>query len=172
MNCYCGYQLKAYPNILYRLSNTGRHRISTIDARFRFSSGLLKLITTPNVDGLPATSEYGYKAANTLREMKRRDTSWADIVLDNIDLSGRNTSSTAMKDLVQDTRTRGESLPAVAKVYQPGVVSVDKVFGGMSFEESIQHDYAVLAMELIESKTHRELSHLYHGWGAAPDPGN
>ena len=77
-----------------------------------------------------------------------------------------------MKDLVRETRTRGESLSAVAKVNQRGVVSVDKVFGGMSFEESIQHDYAVLAMELIESKTHRELSHLYHGWGAAPGPGN
>jgi hypothetical protein len=145
--------------------------IPNVDGSPATSFDRLKHITIPNVDGSPATSEYKDKAAKTLRE-KRSDASWADIVLDNIDSSGRNTSSTAIKDLVQDTHTRGESLSAVAKVYQPGVVFVDKVFGGMSFEESIQQDYAVPAMELIESKTHRELSHLYHGSGAAPDPGN
>jgi hypothetical protein len=100
-----------------------------------------------------------YKSGKTLREVKGLGAKWDDVVWDYargyIDFSPTTASNANLAELVDLWENRGiESSPA-AYVNSEGIVNTSSPCSFLSFEESIQQDYAQMAVEHIESLTHR-----------------
>jgi hypothetical protein len=110
-----------------------------------------------------------YKAGKTLREVKMLGATWADVLWDYsrgfIDFSPSAASNANLVELVEAWENRGiESSPA-AYVNSEGMVNTSSPCAFMSFEESIQQDYAQMALEHIESLTPRAKRILQKGLG-------
>jgi hypothetical protein len=108
-----------------------------------------------------------YKSGKTLREVKNLGAKWEDVVWDYargyIDFSPTTASNANLAELVEQWENRGiESSPA-AYVNSEGIVNTSSPCSFMSFEESIQQDYAQMALEHIESLTHRAQRVLQRG---------
>ena len=100
-----------------------------------------------------------YKLARTLREAKEMGAQWGDLLWDYkrgyIDFRSASANVT-IEQLEANRVQRGVSVSPAAMVDETGKVIFDHPFGGLTFEESIQQDYAVMAMEHIEDMSHRD----------------
>ena len=99
-----------------------------------------------------------YKSATTLREVKHRGGTWKDILWDfsrgYIDF--RHISGAAgMAELMRRKIDSGIAQSPASFVDQSGNVVAAHNFGSMSLVESLQHDYALVAIEHIEGLPHR-----------------
>ena len=101
----------------------------------------------------------GYKKARTLREAKTLKASWADLVWDYgrgwIDFSSAASSNAVLNELIMDDYLRTVNDSAAAYVNQDGHPSTADKFSSLCFEESVQQDYAMIGMEVIEALSHR-----------------
>jgi hypothetical protein len=100
-----------------------------------------------------------YKQGTTLRQVKNLGATWADIVWDfsrgYITFNKAAASNAVIEQLV-DEWMKAQQRPSRPAAY---VSSSGKLVASgplMSFEESIQQDYATLAVEQVEQLTHRE----------------
>ena len=110
-----------------------------------------------------------YKSGKTLREVKGLGAKWDDVVWDYargyIDFNPTMASNANLVELVDQWENRGiESSPA-AYVNSEGIVNTSSPCSFLSFEENIQQDYAQMAVEHIESLTHRAQRVLQRGLG-------
>jgi hypothetical protein len=110
-----------------------------------------------------------YTSGKTLREIKGLGAKWDDVVWDYargyIDFSPTMASNASLVELVDQWENRGiESSPA-AYVNSEGIVNTSSPCSFLSFEENIQQDYAQMAVEHIESLTHRAQRFLQRGLG-------
>ena len=100
-----------------------------------------------------------YKQAQRLRDVKKFGGTWGDIVWDfsrgYIDFSPSVASSASILELIKARETRPILDSAAAFANVEGHVHVQDQFGPLSFEESVQQDYAMLALEHLESMSHR-----------------
>jgi hypothetical protein len=100
-----------------------------------------------------------YKKATTLRGAKRLKASWADLVWDYsrgwIDFSSAASSNVVLNELIMNDYLRTVNDSAAAYVNQDGHPTTADKFSGMCFEESVQQDYAMIGMEVIESLSYR-----------------
>ena len=100
-----------------------------------------------------------YKQAQRLRDVKKFGGIWGDIVWDfsrgYIDFSPSVASSASILELIKARETRPISDSAAAFANVEGHVHVQDQFGPLSFEESVQQDYAMLALVHLESMSHR-----------------
>ena len=100
-----------------------------------------------------------YKLARTLREAKRSGALWGDLLWDYARgyIDFRNASANVTIELLEERRlNRGVSSSPAAKIDSAGNVVLGHPFGALTFEESIQQDYAVMAMDHIEELSHRD----------------
>ena len=100
-----------------------------------------------------------YKHGKTLREIKRTGATWGDIVWDYsrgyIDFSPTAASNAAIaKMLERDQLTPIASSPG-SYIDDEGHVVTNGQFCGGAFEESVQQDFAMAALDHIESMSHR-----------------
>ena len=100
----------------------------------------------------------GYKVAHTLREAKHLGARWQDIVwdfnrgfIDFQQLAGQPT----LEELIEKRRNRGIEVSAAAWVDEFSNVRGIGQFGAASIEDSIKQDYALMALEHLESQSHR-----------------
>ena len=100
-----------------------------------------------------------YKPAKCLRDVKMLSGSWADITWDYsrgyIDFGPTAASSAAVAALVEVREARPISDSAASNVTCDDVVQVQDFFSVMSYEESVQQDYAMMAIDHLESMSHR-----------------
>jgi hypothetical protein len=100
-----------------------------------------------------------YKKATTLRAAKKLKASWADLVWDYsrgwIDFSPAASSNAVLNELIMDDYLRTVNDSPAAYVNQEGFPTTSDKFSGMCFEESVQQDYAMIGMEVIESLSYR-----------------
>jgi len=109
-----------------------------------------------------------YKAARTLREIKNRGGTWGDITWDYArgysDFD--NVAGFVFVDTAEHLRaSKGIAVAAAARVNSSGFVIADGQFGNLTLEESIQQDYAIMALEHIESQSHRMQRYLQRTLG-------
>ena len=109
-----------------------------------------------------------YKLARTLREAKKMGAHWGDLIWDYsrgyIDF--RNASANVTIEQLEARRLdRGVSISPAAVVDGDDNLVLGHPFGGLTFEESIQQDYAVMAMEHIEDMSDREQRMLQRALG-------
>ena len=102
-----------------------------------------------------------YKSARCLRDAMKLGANWSDIRWDFsrgwMDFSPTAKSHAAVIEaLVERRRLRAIDESSGSSVNEFGFVQTASQFGGLSFEECIQQDYALMGMEFIESLTHRE----------------
>ena len=101
----------------------------------------------------------GYKKAKTLREAKKLKASWEDLVWDYsrgwIDFSVAASSNAVLNEIIMDDYLRVINDSPSAYVNQDGHPTTSDKFSGMCFEESVQQDYAMIGMEVIESLSYR-----------------
>ena len=113
----------------------------------------------------------GYKSATTLRMAKQLGASWEDLVWDYsrgfIDFSHPEVASMArIGGKQRHPFDAGISVSPAAYVDASFSMVLNGPMAPLSFEESIQHDYAVLAVEHLESKSHREQRLLQRALGS------
>ena len=100
-----------------------------------------------------------YKRATTLREAKRLGAEWKDIIWDYsrgwIDFSPTAASNANLAELIERWENRPINSSPAAYVNSEGIVNTSNPVSFMTFEESIQQDYAVMAFEHIETLPHR-----------------
>jgi hypothetical protein len=108
-----------------------------------------------------------YKSGKTLREVKNLGAKWDDVIWDYargyIDFSPTTASNANLAELVEQWEQRGIESSPTAYVNSEGIVNTSSQFSFLSFEESIQQDYAQMALEHIESLTHRAQRVLQKG---------
>jgi hypothetical protein len=109
-----------------------------------------------------------YKNARTLREAKTRGATWEDIKWDYargyIDFK----HVAGFVDLVecrQRQDLKGISVSPAAAVDETSNLVFSGHFGGLTLEESIQQDYAAMALEHLESLSHRSQRILQQALG-------
>ena len=116
-------------------------------------------VKDPKQNGSASRLRYEkYKPATTLREVKHRGGTWKDILWDfsrgYIDF--RHISGAAgMEELMRRKIDLGIAQSPSSFVDQSGNVVTAHHFGSMSLVESLQHDYALAAIEHIEGLSHR-----------------
>ena len=112
----------------------------------------------PKIKGSRARYEQ-YKGGKTLREIKRMGASWADITWDYargfIDFGPTAASSAALAELVEGNVITPIANSPGSYVDDDGNVLTNGQFCSGAFTESVQQDYAVAAVEHIESMSHR-----------------
>ena len=100
-----------------------------------------------------------YKSGRTLREVKNLGAKWEDVVWDYsrgyVDFSPTTESNANLAKLMHEWESRGIDSSPAAYVTSEGVVNTSNPFSFLSFEESIQQDYALMAIDHIESLSHR-----------------
>ena len=104
-----------------------------------------------------------------LREAKQMGAKWCDLLWDYARgyIDFRNASANVIIEQLEACRlNRGVSNSPAAMVDGDGNLVLSHPFGGLTFEESIQQDYAVMAMEHIEDLTHREQQILQRALGS------
>ena len=110
-----------------------------------------------------------YKRAQRLRDVKNFGGTWSDIVWDFsrgfIDFSPTVASSANVIELMEARQSRPISDSAAAFANVEGHVHVQDQFSPLSFEESVQQDYAMLALEHLESMSHRAQTMLLRALG-------
>ena len=109
-----------------------------------------------------------YKSATTLREVKHRGGTWKDMLWDfsrgNIDF--RHISGAAgMVELMRRKIDLGIAQSPTSFVDQSGNVVTADHFSSISLVESLQHDYALAAIEHIEGLSHRVQRQLQKALG-------
>ncbi len=109
-----------------------------------------------------------YKSATTLTEVKHRGGTWKDILWDfsrgYIDF--RHISGAAgMAELMRRKIDLGIAQSPASIVDQSGNVVTADHFSSMSLVESLQHDYALAAIEHIEGLSHRVQRQLQKALG-------
>ena len=153
------------PHIPYRRAAIGQEQeLSEEDAnflRFAFEHDMPCVLQqrNPKRAGSDSRVRYEkYKGAHTLRDVKRRGGTWADIVWDyargyiDFNISG----FASMEDFIQQRLyQRGIGLSPAAGVDESLNLSINGQFGALSLQESVQQDYAWMAMEHIETLSHR-----------------
>jgi len=101
----------------------------------------------------------GYKKATTLREAKKLKASWEDLVWDYgrgwIDFSAAASSNVVLNELIMNDYLREINDSPAAYANHEGFPTTADKFSGMCFEESIQQDYAMIGMEVIDSLSYR-----------------
>jgi len=101
----------------------------------------------------------GYKKAKTLREAKKLKASWEDLVWDYsrgwIDFSAAASSNAVLNEIIMDDYLRAINDSPSAYANQDGHPTTADKFSGICFEESVQQDYAMIGMEVIESLSYR-----------------
>ena len=102
-----------------------------------------------------------YKAGKTLRELKTLGATWEDVIWDYargyMDFSQVATSNSHLAALVDAWENRGiESSPA-AYVSADGIVNTSSPVSFLSFEESMQQDYAMMAFEAASPRAQQLL---------------
>ena len=124
-------------------------------------------------DGKPSSSRARYekyKSAKTLRQIKQLSGTWEDIVWDYsrgyIDFSPTAASNANLVGLIDAWESRSIDSSPAAYVNSEGTVNTSSPFSCLSFEESIQQDYAAMAFEHIESMPHRAQRLLRRALGA------
>ena len=120
----------------------------------------------PKATGTVSRRRYeSYKVARSLREATKLGATWDDIRWDYsrgwIDFGPTARSSAAtLEELFDRRRLRPIDQIAGSSVNEFGHVKSANMFAGLSFEESIQQEYAIMGMEHISSLTHREQRYL------------
>jgi len=152
------------PPIPRRVAAIGRKQHLTDEdtefLEFAFSNDLpMNMVQrNPKLSGSQSRARYErYKSAHTLRDVKRLGGSWSDIIWDFCrGLIDFNISGFASLDDFLDCR-RKEKLPveAASRVDHCLHMLYDGHLSGLTLEESIQQDFAVLAVEHLESLSHR-----------------
>jgi len=110
-----------------------------------------------------------YKLARTLREAKQMGAMWCDLLWDYARgyIDFRNASANiTIEELEARRLNRGVSISPAAMVDEAGNLALSHPFGGLTFEESIQQDYAVMAMEHIEDLSYRAQRMLQRALGS------
>jgi hypothetical protein len=109
-----------------------------------------------------------YKTARTLREAKTRGATWEDIKWDfargYIDFK-HVAGLVNLAEYRQHQVDRGISISPAAAVDESSNMVFSGHFGGLTLEESIQQDYAVMALEHIESLSYRNQRLLQRALG-------
>jgi hypothetical protein len=100
-----------------------------------------------------------YKSATCLRDIKKMGGTWQDITWDfargYVDFSPTAKSSAAVIALTDTRDARPISDSPAAYVTSDGNVQVHNAFNWLTYEESVQQDYAMVALEHLESLSHR-----------------
>ena len=102
-----------------------------------------------------------YKSARNLREAVKLGATWNDIRWDYsrgwCDFSPTAKSHAAdIEELIERRRRQPINETPGSYVNEHGIAKTSNLFSGLTFEESIQQDYAIMGMEYIEQMTHRE----------------
>ena len=101
-----------------------------------------------------------YKAARTLRELKRLGGSWDDVKWDFArgfyDFNGHLSAHTSVEEL-EKVKLREQEVADLPTAYvdYANMATVTGAFGATSLEESIQQDFAAIGLDHIESLSHR-----------------
>ena len=100
-----------------------------------------------------------YKKAKNLREAKQLKATWEDLVWDYsrgwIDFSAAASSNATLNEIIMDDYLRTVNDSPAAYANQDGHPTTADKFSGLCFEESIQQDYAMIGIDVIESLSYR-----------------
>ena len=110
-----------------------------------------------------------YKSAKCLRDIKKMGGTWQDITWDfsrgYIDFGPTAASSAAVVELVEAREARPISDSPASYATCDVNVQVCDPFSSMSYEESVQQDYVMIANEHLESLSHRAQQILQRALG-------
>ena len=130
--------------------------------RQAYENDLPLAFTQKNPKRLESRARYEkYKHASNLREAVTFGASWDDIKWDydrgwvDFERTARSNQAT-INELLERQRMRPMNVTSGGNVNEEGHSRTAGVFNGLTFEESIQQDYALMAMEHIEDLSHRE----------------